>query len=79
MCAGGEAGLVAEVGALWLVSRVWTSPPAGHGGPPKSVKLKVSVYVCDGGEYRMLFAFLKITLATSKREQAELLNVVMGS
>lgn len=20
-----------------------------HGGPPKSVKLKVSVYVCDGG------------------------------
>lgn len=49
-CAGGEAGLVAEVGALWFVSQEFgLHPLQAHGGPPKCVKLKVSVYVCDGG------------------------------
>jgi len=74
---------VAEVRTLWLASQEFgLHPLQAHGGPPKSVKPK-SVKLCMcvlAGEYtRILFAFLKITLATSKTEQAELLNVVMGS
>lgn len=69
---------MAEVRTLWLASQEFgLHPLQAHGGPPKSVKLCMCVMA---GEYtRILFAFLKITLATSKREQAEMLNVVMGS
>lgn len=57
---GGEIGWVAEVGALWLVNHVFGPDSLqAQGGPPKSVKLEVFVYVCEYGREhgRVLFAF----------------------
>lgn len=83
--AGGKAGLVAEVGALWLVSQeLGLDPLQAHGGPAKSVKPEVSVYVYEcGGVHRDIICIVKDNISYKKEpksgEQAELLMVVWGS